>query len=663
MKSLGWKINMACAALLWGVGSQAGEVALDQVTLFTSGVGYFEHQGRVIGEAQVSMTVRDDQLNDVIKSLVAIDRDGGTVGAVSYAARDPLERILSSFAVDLTENPSLADIAAQLRGVLVRADLPARSVEGRIVGTEERVRKEGDMELRETFVILNTDSGLQTVRLDQIQHLAPLDEAIARDLEQALDALAEQVDQTRKTVRIGFTGEGERRVSLGYLLETPMWKTSYRIVIDDEALWLQGWGYVENMTDMDWNDVQMALVSGRPISFIQNLYDPIYIQRPVVAFEKHEAVAPQEYAAAPMASPMRMQGVFSGKSRSDLAPDMEAERTAWSADDMARQQAQAEGEQVGELFQYPIAERVSIPRQSSAMLPIVQTAVEGAPLSIYTAEANSTHPLNGVELENTSGLFLMQGPVTVFQDGVYAGDARMPDTAQGATRLLSYAVDLAMEVVAEEERTPRSIVKIKVVQGALEQTMALERTTTYRIISEREEDRTVLIEHPRRSGWTLLAPTEPAEQTADQYRFRLDIPQGESIVLDVIERRVTEQTVEISDLNDERIAFFLRQPVIGPEMKDVLEDYRERRARVTRLQADRRNRENRLTRLNKEQEQTRANMKAVQSGSDSFVRFEKKLIEQADEIDRLNEEISSLRREEAGRVAELENWLANLNVE
>src|SRR5207244_11356814 len=114
----------------------------------------------------------------------------------------------------------------------------------------------------------------------------------------------------------------------------------------------------------------------------------------------------------------------------------------------------AQATELGELFAYAISTPVSLERQKSAMLPIVNEAVEGTKVSIYNQRVHAKHPLSGFRLRNATALHLSQGPMTVFDGGVYAGDARLEDLPPGQERLLSYAMDLKTEVdpVSEPEQ-------------------------------------------------------------------------------------------------------------------------------------------------------------------------------------------------------------------
>src|SRR5205085_1313125 len=143
-------------------------------------------------------------------------------------------------------------------------------------------------------------------------------------------------------------------------------------------------------------------------------------------------------------------------------------------------QAAAAGEQLGDVFQYVVDGTVTIPRQKSAMLPIVNKEVQGTRVSIYNPQTHKKYPLLGLRFKNTSGLNLMQGPVTVFDGATYAGDARMPDLQPDADRLLSYAIDLGTEVETHMKSAPAVYSIVKINKGVLLATRKLQEVRTYR---------------------------------------------------------------------------------------------------------------------------------------------------------------------------------------
>src|SRR5262249_13443456 len=258
-------------------------------------------------------------INDLIKSMVLRDLDGGHVSAVSYDSNAPVERTLRSFAVDLTRNPSLAELLNQARGEKVEVALAqggaAAALSGTIVGVEGQRQVVGKEPVESRVLNLWCSDGLRSARLSEVQRVRFLSPTMERELKAALETLALSHDTQKKAVSIRFAGEGKRKVRVGYVVENPLWKTSYRLVLPagkkQEAPYLQGWAVVENPSDEDWKDVRMALVSGRPISFKMDLYTPLYVPRPTVVPELFASLQPVAYSGAmeqgkpraPMAGP------------------------------------------------------------------------------------------------------------------------------------------------------------------------------------------------------------------------------------------------------------------------------------------------------------------------------------------------------------------------
>ena len=292
----------ALAALLLTAGAQAqpaAEVPVERVILFTSGVGYFEHAGRVSGDADVTLRFGETALNDVLKSLLVEDA-GGRVAGVVYPSQAPVERTLRSFAVDLSGSPDLADILRQVRGAEVAVETPAGVLRGTVLSVGRQTREAGGAAVAVDVLSLLTPGGLASVRLDTAGRVSFADPALQAELEGALAALGQARGGDRKPVRVQFRGAGARRVRMGYVTEAPVWKTSYRLVLPAAGAGraaLQGWALVENPTEADWADVDLTLVSGRPVSFVTDLYTPRYVPRPVVALADDAVVRPESYAA------------------------------------------------------------------------------------------------------------------------------------------------------------------------------------------------------------------------------------------------------------------------------------------------------------------------------------------------------------------------------
>ncbi len=275
----------------------AAALPLNKIVLFTSGVGYFEHKGEVEGNAKVDLQFRVDQINDLLKSMVLEDGRSGSVSAISYGSRDPITKTLKSFPIDLTDNPTLGEILDQMRGQRIQIDAQA-STTGVLLGVEKRKKPVGKDEepIEVEYLNILTDAGLSSVPMDTISQIKLLDEKLDAELRKALAVLATGHDVDKKTVTLNLEGQGKRPVRVGYIQATPVWKTSYRLELKDkDKPFLQGWAIVENTTEADWDTVKLTLVSGRPISYIMDLYEPLYVQRPVEQLNLYASLRPQVY--------------------------------------------------------------------------------------------------------------------------------------------------------------------------------------------------------------------------------------------------------------------------------------------------------------------------------------------------------------------------------
>lgn len=649
------------------------KLPVKQVVLFTSGVGYYQHQAEIDGEATVDLKFNVDEINDLLKSMVLQDLGGGQISTVTYGSRDPLSKTLSTFAIDLTQNPTLGQLLGQVRGASVVVDAPT-SMEGKIVGTEKQeiILDEGQT-VEIEYLNLLTEQGLRRVALDSVGRIQLADEQLDAELRQALSLLAMEQSSDKKSVTLKFLGEGEREVRVGYIQEAPVWKTSYRLVLDEEEKpFLQGWAIVENTTENDWEDVNLRLVSGRPISFVMDLYSPLYTKRPEVQMELYSSLTPQVYeqslegdasarrpaSASPGAESSVARGRGGGRrSLSFGAPVQNLDRFRETV------QAAATGGDVGELFEYEIESPVSLDRQRSAMLPIINQEVEGEKLSIYNPRVQTKHPLNGFRLKNTSDLHLMQGPITVFDDGIYAGDAQIADLSPGSERLLSYALDLNVEVAPESESEPRSLASVKIQNGMLEATFKQVRTLEYILKNSSDQAKTVLIEHRINNDYELLEPEEPTEKTREHYRFAVETEANETTDFTIKTERILHQQISLFDFSTERIGFDLSAEEISDEVREALEEIQRQQQEIAELKRQKADLEQENQTIREEQERIRQNMRSIDRNTELYNRYVKKFDEQEDRIEQLREEQRELEEQIAEAEQSLREYIEGLEIE
>lgn len=663
--------------------SVADSVPVRAVTLFSSGVGYFEHFGTVTGNRVAELRFRTEQINDILKSLVLQDLDGGRVAAVNYASQEPLDRKLRSFQVDVSGNPALAELLGQLRGARVRLVIDDREVIGTILGVEPKQVGQGQAVVQRHVISVLSGGTIRTAVIEDLREVTLLDERLQDELVRALEALAGARDQERKSVELRFVGEGERRVRVGYVVETPVWKTSYRLLLSDKPS-IQGWAVVENQTDSDWRDVQLSLVSGRPISFVQDLYTPLFVPRPVVVPELFAGLRPQRYGvgmapaerlkddeaaaenrrlAAPMAAAVPpgqgRRGEAGGGGLSGRAREMQ---DAGPIDPTASIQAMASAVSLGELFQYTVGS-VSLPRQTSAMIPIVTDPVDVERVSIFNASVLPRNPLSGAVIRNTTGKHLLAGPVTVFERGAYAGDAQLDNLPPGQTRLISFGVDLQVLVDAGRDELRQDIQTATVSQGVMNVQRKVVAGRRYVLENKSDRERVVVIEHPRRGGsWRLTDGTTPFEQTDTLYRFRQTLPGGASATVTIREETVTGEAFTLLNFDADELLRWSQVGAIPSGVRQALERAATLRREVVSVERAITQLQQQLGELTAEQTRIRDNYRAVQQDTDYARRLLAKLNEQETQIEVLQKRLAELRGQLEGRRKALADYLASLEL-
>jgi flagellin-like hook-associated protein FlgL len=695
----------------------AAQLPVSQVVLFSSGVGYFQREGTVDGSQRIDLTFPVQDVNDLLKSMTLRDLDGGVITAVSFDSNTPVERTLQSFAINLSSNPTFGQILNQARGEKVEVVLQQGNVAqpgtmtGTIVGIEKK--KVGQDKTATEIECLNLwcADGMRSLKLTEVQRVRFLNAVVESEFRKALETLAQGHDTQRKTVSIQFAGQGKRNVKVGYVIENPVWKTSYRLVlpptkVDDKAKeakakkpYLQAWAIVENTTEEDWSGVKMALISGRPISFQMNLYDSLFIKRPVVEPELFASLRPPTYTggmgdlkgggglggggfagggapgggpgfAPPPQAPMPAGGGygFGLAGRPGGAGKEAKDRSGLRSEDASLNLAQgvasaASASKLGDYFQYAIDHAVTLPRQKSALLPIAGTDVEGQRVSIYNERTHAKFPLLGMVFKNTTGMNLTQGPVTVYEGSTYAGDARIPDLQKDERRLLSYAVDLGTEVMAVPHSDNGTLTAVKVVKGIVYTTTKIKDSKDYTIANRSDTERVVLIEHPNRQDFKLTSQDKPWETASDVHRFKVTAPAGKSTKYTVSEERDVNSNVALTNSDDQSIRIFLSGTVASPKVKAALQEALGFRGKLAATQRELQQVERRLQVITQDQDRLRKNIKELPPEAAAYKRYLKKFDDQETEIEKIQAEQKQLQETEHAQRNAYDSFLANLNVE
>lgn len=666
--------------------AKQADVPVKAVVLYSSGVGYFEHFGSVQGDGSTQLNFKTQQINDILKSLVLQDLDGGKVNAITYPSQDPIAKTLASFQVNISTNPPLADLLNQLRGARVTVGYLSETRNGVILGVEKRpmLQLPGSPAVDTWMLNLLDGATIRQIELNKVNDVKIEDAKLQEEMTRALAALSQARDQDKKPVSIAFQGQGDRRVRIGYVVETPVWKTSYRLLIAgggaQEKSNLQGWAIVENQTDNDWTDVQLSLVSGRPISFIQDLYQPLYIPRPIVVPELYASLRPQMYeggmadrkdaeafgragdqmmaarrkAAAPATAapaPGAVGGLPFDVNDSVLQP-MDAAASVSSV---------ASASKVGELFQYTVG-NVTLPRQKSAMLPIITDPIEVEKVSIYNASVMQKNPLNGARVKNTTDKHLLAGPITVLEGSTYAGDAQIDNLPPGQERLLSYGIDLQVKVDSTTNRSTNAVQTGKIVKGVLQLTRKLVAEQDYTIDNKSDRTKTVIVEHPIKGGWKLVDTEKPVETTDALYRFKGNVEAGKASKLTVKEEIVTGEEIALLNCDPGTLMVYMQTGEIPPAVREQITRALQMKQAIMTTEQTIADRTKQIARITEEQNRIRENMKTVDRSGQYYKRLESKLNEQESQIEKLQSERDELTKLRENQQKELEEYLNGLNV-
>lgn len=680
-------------------GPTGGQLALTRVLLSTGGVGYFEYEATVSGDADLSLEVRRDQVDDVLKSIVVYDDRGG-VGTIGLAGAEPLDTAFRELPFSAGDLTSPAALLNAMRGAEVTSG-GSRQLTGRLMSvTEETVRLPGNDGATATRhrVTLMTADGMRQLVLEEADALRFTDPAVQAQIDRALSAVAENARRERRRLTVHSRAPqdgqaaGERRIRVGYVAETPLWKATYRLSMTQNGQpqsgtskegsgALQGWAVLENLSGEDWKGVDLTVVSGNPVTLRQALYTPYFVERPEVPVEvlgrvlptadegavtlndAHPAMRAQPEAsragappAAAMAAPPPPAPAPApmGEPLAKVAPYGSAAGTPAMAAVRGAEAGAAEGAQV--LFHYP--QPVSVPNGGTLMMPIAVRSLPVERVALYQPGTDARHPLASLRLRNDGDTALPPGLLTFYdrtraagaETSAYVGDARMATLPAGDSRLLSFAVDQAV-TIDREEKPSRRLSRAALADGVLTLSVTDRQSTTYTVAGAPDADRSVVIEHPRRPGWDIAEPANgKTEATAGAYRLPLAVPAGKTVTLTATLERPRQERIVLTDLSADQIAARASAPELPPEVRQALTVLAGLRSAVAEKERRIADLERERTERIADQDRLRENLKALPAGSDLHKRTLAKMAEAENRLDALARDLTTARNEaEAAR--------------
>ena len=672
---------------------------ITRVTIYKHGMAYFERLEEVEGNAEVRLTFRSQDMNDVLKSLTLHDLDGGTIQSVSYDTLKPVSKTLEEVALEIPSEGGTAALLSGIRGARVQLKVGSEVREGQVIGGEDRERRSGDTTLRTTQLCLYDASGaLHDVDLSEVHKVTFLDEHIKKDLAFHLDTLIHSYRRDAKSLIVHAHGEGKRRIQLTYLLECPVWKTSYRAslvgspVLTDalgkkEKPFLEGWALVDNSQDEDWVNVALSLISGLPISFRHDLYTPRYLHRKEVVVEQEAASGPVHSesampgAADPFAVSYGGADPFSAGGADPFASSADpfgsaADPFGSSSDPFAspavkkasaqRAAGQVVTQSLGDFFEYTVKQPVTVNRNQSALVPILADELGGRRIVLYNRASREQNPFAAIELVNSTGLTLEAGPLMVFEGDRYAGEAMLDSLKPDDTQILAYAVDLGVTVENSHKNGAEEVTLVTAAAGQLTIHTARLETRIFRLFNKDSRDKVCLLETPIAPGATLHRSPEPRETTASFYRFEVTLPQKQTTELHVCLRTELASSRQISTIDRGTLVQYQRSGFLSGEHQPLFDRIVTGLEELHKLYEKHQESQNQSTAIAQEQARLRTNLQSLGSSTDEAQlrsRYVASMSQQENEMDRLRELLKELNLDIYAKQSELQELVKGVSFE
>jgi hypothetical protein len=622
-------------------GANAAELPLTRVVLSTAGLAQFTHAGQAAANSTVELSVRLDQVDDILKSLTVIDQQGA-IGAVRLPGKAPLAELFK----DLPFGPEALNSGQDLLNALAGSEVEVEgkvSAKGRIVRvvSEDITLPNDNGKIERHRLALMTDKGLVQTLLDDITSVHFRDARVSAQIDRALIGLTENRAKERRQLAIDFLGQGTRSVQVSYVVGAPVWKTAYRLVLpkDGGRARLQGWAVVENLTGGDWQNVELVLASGNPVALRQPLYTALFPERIEVPVTTAARILPRSDDTQEMPAPTRRKKAQASKSIAVPAPAMEMrsgiarlradpsnEEEKPSPDPLGAAITTAEVDDASTQLLYRFPAKVSLSTGHTMMVPFVDREIAASRIWLYQPETSARRPLSAVRLSNDGDAGLPPGIVTAYDtigsaDMNFAGDAQLPLLPKGAVRFLTFALDAKTDIRREDEGIVRTVLG-KAAGGSLTLSVRSRRTVAYEITAPADEDREIVAEEDRESGWIALPSSGKVEETPTRFRTTIIAPRGKTTKASLVLEKADSQTIVLTTLApQEMLAHVSNLKNESAALKEAIARLGAIVSEIGKAKAQRTQLETERKKIVDDQERIRRNLQSAGAGSDLGRRY------------------------------------------
>lgn len=655
---------------------------LERLRLYETGVGYFQRTGEVSGGTQAALPLPAGHLDDALKTLVVLDGQGGKVRlhgvAFESSVSQGMARALAGLPVEGDGALEYRDLLATLKGAEVVLTAAGGRVSGRLVdvlgpfdvveggsgngdGSEEGQKPKLTLEPQYTLLVVGKDGAVRRVSTRELRSIRPVDPASAARIDVALDALSDRSAQASHPMRVHVEGSGS--VTLGYIAETPVWRSTYRVVLDPsgKGAQLQGWALLHNDTDEDWRGIQVELVSGRPTSFLFPLAAPRYEWRELVEPERELATVPQllrdtvdalwgdnvgeayGVGGLGLVGTGRGGGGRGSGSGAGFGARGRISASAGSSEldvgDLA-EFTQAEARESGALFRYVLPAPLDLSARHSALVPVVQHNIDARSVTWFDAVTETAQ--SGVRLLNDTGQTLPSGTIAFFGDGGFIGESGLDRLKPGERRFIVHGVELDVELDRSKRHVRTEPRQLRFRDGTLEVHSIRHRETNIELHNRSQRRQTVYVAlDVIRNATVEGAPALDYDTESGLPLAVFDVPGGAHVSKVLTIREGIVHGHDIEEVDGELLRTLAAKPRLPARTRKIVAatEVAWRELRTTKRQADAAKRE--VTAAKGDLARLRADLEALGSaGLRGRVarRLTRRILEKEDRLAEMREE-------------------------
>jgi len=649
--------------LFAGSALQPADLPVKEVTLYKHGIGYFAREGTVPAGEEVRLDFKNNDMNDVLKSLIVSDANGGKISGIRYDSNATLEQQLEKYPFSVGNGEMLSAFLDRIKGAHIEIGVGDGKQTGVILGARAIAAgaAENRQVVNEQLTLLLDSGAMANFDLAGVRSMQLLDGHLQDQLKQYLRTFAQANSKDKRSIYVDSNGAASRSLRLSYITPVAIWKSSYRLSLDAANSRLEGWAIVDNTTDEDWSNVRLSVVSGRPISFISLLDTPRYGNRQVAELPEDRAAGPVVYGGA---EPVEKKQFVANALVAPAAPPpvpLMAQAPAGTAQTVVVQSmstmqssvAGATGATLGELFEYNFAGPVTIKKNQSAMLPFLQDKIGARKLLIYK-DGEGDHPVNAAEVTNNTAKTLDGGPITVYDDGAYAGEALVETFKAGDKRLIGYAVDYGTMIEKDNEGGDKLLREVSAKNGVLTLRYAERATTTYTIKNVDAKAKTLIVQQEG-TDYKVLSP-KPVERTASAYRFEVRVPANGCQELKVEQENVIAEEMVVTNATPDSLLEIVQNKQLSEAGRRQLQAIANLKGKMIESQANLDALRTRNGELTEEQTRLRQNIDSLNrvKGQEEQVRqYSSRLAANEAELAKLRDERDAETQKKKGLDAEL----------